>query len=75
MMSEATRQRVAQLASPDVSLVALAGRLADLLDEPETCTAAAAREYRAVMAALTSVDAGSRRSPLDEALDGVEDDG
>ena len=53
----ATKQRLSALAAPDVALVALAYRLADMVDDPETSTAAAAKEYRATMFALTSAQA------------------
>ena len=53
----ATKQRLSELAAPDVALVALAYRLADMVDDPEKGTAAAAKEYRATMSALTSTQA------------------
>lgn len=68
-MSVATEQRIAGLTDPDVSLVALALTLADLLDDPETSTAAAAKEYRATIAALTAADA-----PKAMTLDDLEDE-
>ncbi|MCC6434424.1 MAG: hypothetical protein IT196_05285 [Acidimicrobiales bacterium] len=65
----ATEVRIEQLHDPDVALVALALRLADLLDGDEP-TAAAAKEYRATITALT-VDA-ARDLSLEDLLDAEE---
>ena len=50
----ATKQRATSIEGADVALVALAYRLADMLDDPETSTASAAREYRMTIAQLTA---------------------
>lgn len=64
---EATEERIRSLATPDVALVALAYRLAAMLDDPETATAAGAKEYRATMLALTAQEA--KEEGLDDLLD------
>lgn len=63
----ATEERISGLPAPDVALVALALRLADMLDDPEA-TASAAKEYRATMAVLTASE--SSGPTLDDLLDG-----
>ena len=63
----ATVERIAGLTDPDVALVALALRLADLLDGDETATASAAKEYRATVLALTKAEpSGPTLDDLDE---------
>lgn len=65
---EATEQRVSELDDPDVALVALAFRLAGLLDDPDSASAAAAKEYRSTILALTA--GAAREDVLDDLLDG-----
>ena len=50
----ATNKRIKALDQPDCALVALAVHLADMLDNPDTSTAAAAKEYRATIELLTA---------------------
>ena len=65
-MVEATNERIAELERPDVALVALALNLAAQLDDPDKANAAAAREYRATMLALSS--SASKSDGLDDLL-------
>lgn len=55
----ATKARVASIDAPDVALVALAYRLADMLDDPETATASAAKEYRVTITQIAATDTKS----------------
>lgn len=67
---QATDERIAGLTAPDVAFVALAKRLADMLDDPSTANAATAKEYRATMLALVGSVDGSSSATLDGLLDG-----
>lgn len=67
-MTIATEERIGALTSPDVALVALAFTLAALLDDPDTATAAGAKEYRATMRELTIAD-----QPKGLGLDDIDD--
>lgn len=53
-MGRATKLRLDALRDPDVALVALAYNLAAQLDDPESRSAAAAREYRSTIQALAA---------------------
>tara|TARA_R110000868_G_scaffold315811_1_gene576685 strand:+ start:119 stop:337 length:219 start_codon:yes stop_codon:yes gene_type:complete len=66
----ATIERVAAIDAPDVALVALAYRLADMLDDPETATASAAKEYRVTITQLAAQDA---KTPTVYDLDDSDD--
>ena len=67
IVRDATEAKLAELTDPDVALSALALRLAELLDS-EQGNAAAAKEYRATMNALTN------KSKPSMSLDDLEDD-
>lgn len=61
----ATKRRVATIEAADPALVALAYCLADLLDDPDTVTASAAREYRATITQLTGPGGAKKPSVYD----------
>lgn len=64
-MVSATRAKIDQLTDPDGAMVALALNIAARLDDPETWSAAGAKEYRQVMAGLVAAS-GSGGPSLDD---------
>ena len=72
-MAQATTRAVGALRDPDPALVALLRCLAEILDDPESATAAAAKEYRSTLLAMQSAAGATGQravADLDAVLDG-----